>query len=243
MGQHASTDSDRRRFRVRPGPALWGAGVIAAVLLVLGANGTLASWTQAIISNTSNSVATGNAVILQESNTVGGTTTTCTSAASSTNVSICSNINKYGGTTTPLTPGGSQTTNVTFTNTGSQNASSFVMTPGATGTTVGGQTIAACVSTGPAGATNLCTSSDLSFTVNCSPGSTYTAGSKWTAAGDINYGPAVAPTSALTHTATGTELNAGASWTCQFVVALSATASPLDQGVTVTQGIAWTLNK
>ncbi|MBN9618440.1 MAG: hypothetical protein J0H43_01705, partial [Actinobacteria bacterium] len=124
-------------------PALWAAGAVAAALLTLGVNGTLASWTQAIIGNSTNTVATGSAVILQE---VSGANT-CTSSSSTTNSSTCATINKYGGTATPLTPGTSQVTTVTFTNTGAQNASTFVVTPGT------------CTST--PSTPNLCTNGDL----------------------------------------------------------------------------------
>ena len=44
----------------------WISGVLAAGLLVLGASGTLSSWTAAILQNNTNSVATSNAVVLQE---------------------------------------------------------------------------------------------------------------------------------------------------------------------------------
>ena len=43
-----------------------------------------------------------------------------------------------------------------------------------------------------------------------------------------------------THTAT---LAAGAQWTCRITVALASGASVLDQGITVTQPLTWTLNK
>lgn len=219
MTEPEPTPSRRRVVR----PALWLSGAVAATLLVLGVNGTLASWTQAIIDNSTNTAATGTAVILQE---VSGANT-CTSASSTTNSSTCATINKYGGTATPLTPGTSQVTTVTFSNTGGQNASTFVATPGT------------CTST--PSSPNLCTNGDLTVAVQCSPGATFVAGSAWT---DLAYTPAAAPpTAAKTHTAASGDLNAAASWTCQFTVALSATASPTDQGITISQPITWTLNK
>ena len=52
----------RGRLRVAPRWVVTSvAGAIAALLLTLGVNGTLSSWTQAVIANSSNSVATANA--------------------------------------------------------------------------------------------------------------------------------------------------------------------------------------
>jgi hypothetical protein len=67
---------------------------------------------------------------------------------------------------------------------------------------------------------------------------TYVAGSAWT---DLVYA-AGAPGSmpaTLTHTAT---LAAGSSFTCRFTVALTGSASVLDQGITASQALTWTLN-
>jgi hypothetical protein len=208
--------------------ALWAGGVVAAVLLILTVNGTLSSWTQAIITNDTNTVATGSAVILKETSG----SNTCYSSTSTTNSSTCSTINKYGGTATPLTPGTSQFVDVTFTNVGTAAASSFVLAP------------AACAQSPTAGsgtpaAANLCTGGDLTVGVSCSDGTTYVAGSAWT---DLKYGPG-APgsfTGTYTHTA-GLAVNASA--TCRFTLALSSTAGPSDQSITVSQQMAWTLNK
>ncbi len=228
MGHHDTNEpTPRRRLKLglRPGPALWIAGALSAALLVLGANGTLASWTQAIINNTTNTVATGTAVILQE--TSGANTCTSSTSDVSNNSATCATINKYGGTAVPLVPGASQVVNVTFKNIGQSTASSFVMTPGT------------CTST-PA-VPNLCTNGDLTVAVSCSAGATLGT-PLWT---DLAY-PAAAPpltANAKTHTATGTELNANATWTCQFTITLAANAPFADQGITVSQPITWTLNK
>lgn len=230
-------DSSGKRLRGRFGgtAAIWIAGAMAAGLLTLGVNGTLASWTQAIIGNTSNNVASAAAVILQET---GPGSVTCTSSSSTTNSATCATINKYGGTATPLTPNTSQTVTVTFTNTGAANAhTSFVLAPGTCTSTY---TVTATGETAGAASTpSLCTNGDLTVAVSCSDGATYVSGSAWT---DLVYAAAAPPTATKLHTPTGTDLNAGASWTCQFTIALSSTASVLDQNITVSQPLTWTLN-
>ena len=224
----AAHRSDRPAKRGQGPSLLWGASAVAALLLVLSTSGTLSSWTSAIISNDTNTVATASAVILKEV----GTSATCLSSSGAANSVTCSTINKYGGTTSPLNPGGSQVTDVVFTNVGASAASSFVLTTGACS-----QTPVAGTGTPPAN--NLCTIGDLTVAISCSNGATYVAGSAWT---DLVQA-AVAPSSiaaTLTHTAT---LAAGASFTCRFTVALSAGASVLDQGITASQALTWTLNK
>lgn len=226
MARHSRRSSRSGRLRISRGAALWVAGAVAATILSLGASGTLASWTAAIVSNNTNTVATTQAVILKEAL---GATTCYSSDAPTTNSSTCSTINKYGGTAVPLAPGGSQTVDVTFTDAGSSSASSFVLTPG---------TCTSTPSTGTPTPTNLCTASgELSVSVNCSNGTSYVSGSKWS---DLTYTGAPGSMGTLTHTAS---LAAGANWTCEFVASLSATASVLDQGITVSQPLTWTLNK
>lgn len=200
------------------------------MILLLSVNGTFSSWTTAVIGNTQNTVATSQAVILRETS---GAVTCASSDAPTTNVSTCSTINKYGGTATPLLPGGSQSVDVTFTDLGSANASSFKLAPGACS-----QVPAA--GTGTPAAADLCTSGDLTVSVSCSPGATYVGASAWT---DLAYPAAAPPTATKTHTATGGDLNVSASWTCRVVTALSASASVLAQGVTVSQPLTWTLIK
>jgi hypothetical protein len=203
-------------------------------MMSLSISGTLSSWTSAIINNNINTVATAQAVILQEvgpDGTSGHASQTCLSSSGVANSYTCTNINKYGGTTTPLTPGASQVTPVVFTNIGAAAASSFVFTPGTCAQTP-------TTGTGTPAAGNLCTT-DLTVAISCSNGSTYSSGSAWTdlvyAAGNISGIPAT-----LTHTAT---LAAGASFACQITVALPSGASVADQGITVSQPLTWTLNK
>lgn len=221
------------RARRSPGPGrgfplLWVAGFVAAALLVLSTNGTLSSWTSAIITNDSNTVATASAVILKEV----GATATCYSSSGVGNSFTCSTVNKYGGTASPLAPGGSQFTDVVFTNVGASAASSFVLTTGACSQ-------APTAGSGTPPAENLCTNGDLKVAISCSNGTSYSAGGAWT---DLTQA-AVAPssiTATLTHTAT---LAATSSFTCHFTVSLAPGASVLDQGITVSQALTWTLNQ
>lgn len=238
MASHRAQVSRRETRRRKPSRRRRGAGApllicgaLAVAILALGASGTLSSWTQAIISNDVNNVATATAVVLQETSGAA----TCVSSSVAANSSTCSTINKYGGTATPLLPGTSQATTVTFTNVGGAPATSFSLAPGAAG----------CVQTPAAGtgtpvAANLCTNGDLTVAVSCSAGATYQSGAAWA---DLVY-PAAAPlTATKTHAASSGDLNKGASWTCQFTVALSATAAVADQGITLSQPLVWTLNK
>lgn len=123
---HAPNNKRRRAV-----PVLWASGAVAAAVLVLGVNGTLSSWTQAIINNDHNDVASAKAVALSEANASG---VVCKDTAdSATNEATCSTINKYGGvsgggaeanaysttnTTGYLTPGDSRSVQVTLANTG-----------------------------------------------------------------------------------------------------------------------------
>ena len=116
MTRRNTSHAARRR---RGSLLVWISSAVAATLLVLGVSGTLSSWTAAILTNDTNTVATTTAVILKEAQGA----TTCFSSASATNTSTCSTINKYGGVASPLSPGGSQTDDVTFTNVGGSNAS------------------------------------------------------------------------------------------------------------------------
>jgi hypothetical protein len=225
MARHA-----RRRY-ADPRALLLGACAVAATLLTLSVNGTLADWTSAVLTNSTNTVASSTAVILQEvgpDGTAGHATQTCRSSDAAANAATCTTINKYGGTSSPLGPGSSQATDVVFTNLGAANATSFVLTPG---------TCSSTPSTGTPTPNNLCTT-DLTVAISCSGGSTYSAGSAWT---DLVYAAGAAtsiPT--LTHTP---GMASGASATCRITVALPAGASVLDQGLTLSQPLSWTLNK
>jgi hypothetical protein len=225
----------RRHFT----PLVWAASVVSAAVLVLGVNGTLSSWTQAIITNDTNTVATANGVVLKEvgpDGTAAHTAQTCVSSqgTGATNTYTCSTINKYGGTTSPLQPGGSQTTDVTFTNTGAGNGTSFTLKAGACT-----QTPAASTAVTP-NIPNLCTAGtgEIGVSVSCVVGTTYT-GTPWT---DLVYpaGTFNGLTTTLTHGAAG--LTAGSSWTCRFVVTLNTNANPADQGIQISQPLTWTLN-
>jgi hypothetical protein len=217
----------QRRRSMRPTVLALASSVVAAGVLILGVNGTLSSWTSAVIGNDTNTVATASAVILRE---VGGANT-CLSSSGTANSFTCSTINKYGGTASPLSPGANQVTDVVFSNVGSASASTFVLTSGSCSQTP-------TAGSGTPAAANVCTNGELTVAISCSNGSSYSAGSAWS---DLVYS-AGAPSSipgTLTHTAT---LAAGASFTCRFTVALSASASVLDQGITASQPLTWTLN-
>ena len=221
--------SGRRAARRTPRTTWWalGSGAVAAVILTLGVSGTLSSWTSAVISNDTNTVATASAVILREV----GPSATCYSSSGASNSYTCSTVNKYGGTSSPLAPGGSQVTDVVFSNVGSAAASTFVLTAGACS-----QSPTAGSGTPPAA--NVCTSGDLTVAISCSNGASYSAGSAWV---DLVYAagaPGSVPAT-LTHTAT---MAAGSSFSCRFTVALSASASVLAQGITASQALTWTLN-
>lgn len=228
--------SGRRQARRRkPILLLWGACAVSAAVLALGASGTLSSWTQAVITNSTNSTATSKAVVLQETGPSSQSSPVCNSSdgtQTTVNSYTCATVNKYGGVATPLTPGSSVTNDVTFKNIGGGNGTSFVLAPGTC-------TQSPTAGTGTPAASNLCTNGDLTIAVSCSPGATYTVGSAWS---DLVYTAAAAPTATKTHPAAGGDLNAGSSWTCRFTVALSSSAGVADQGITVTQPLTWTLN-
>ncbi|WP_323791221.1 hypothetical protein [Nocardioides sp.] len=215
--------------RSRSVAALWGSGAVAATILVLGVNGTLSSWTSAVIANDTNTVKTAAAVILSETS---GANTCFSSDAPTTNNYTCTTINKYGGTAAPLSPGQQKVTDITFKNVGDANAASFAVAPGA------------CTQTPEAGTetptvADLCASGDLTVAVSCTAGATFD-GVPWI---DLAYTAAKPPTAAATHTALVGDLNSGAQWTCRFTVKLAGNASVLAQGVTVSQPLTWTLSQ
>src|SRR3954463_14359464 len=165
MAAHRSTKPARRRRGI---PLLWSAGAVAALLMVLSTSGTLSSWTSAILTNDSNTVATASAVILKEV----GPSATCLSSSGTGNSFTCSTVNKYGGTASPLNPGGSQATDIVFTNAGASAASTFVLTTGACSQNP-------VAGTGTPAAANVCTNGDLTVAISCSNGSSYVSGSAW----------------------------------------------------------------
>jgi len=204
-------------------PLVWLASIGAAVLLALGISGTLSSWTDAIITNNSNTVGAAGAVALSESS--GGTTCVDT-ATTSDNTATCSTINKYGGNAA-MQPGDTSTVDVTFTDTGGADGASFGYAPGT------------CTSTPGPGGVNLCTDGDLTVAVACSTGATYSAAN---AVAALAQGPA-APGSLTAVTDTGSPaLAAGDAITCEFTTTLSAAAKASDAGSSISQPIVWTLS-
>lgn len=224
-----STDHGVRKDAGRA--TLWGVAGAAVLLLVLGASGTLASWTQASVDNQANTVTTASAVILRES--LG--TATCTSTdepQSAVNSSSCTTIDAYGGSTAPLVPGGAaHVQDVVFTNTGPGSGLTFELSAGSC-------TQSPAPGAGTPPTTDLCTSGHLDVAVSCSPGASFDQAGVW---GDLARGTGI-PTTPLSHTATGGELGAGATWTCRISVSLAGDAPMAAQGVTVSQPLTWTVN-
>lgn len=214
-------NTDRRRT-----VALWGSGAIAAVVLVLGVNGTLASWTTAIITNDDNSAgATSTYLALVETD---GTSTCDTTTEPDNTDAACSTINKYGGNAT-MSPGDSEVVDVTFTNPGTAAGNTFSYAPGV------------CTPTNGSGGVDLCTDGDLTVSVSCSSGSTYNAGATIADLGQS----AVAPGSLVTKSWTGSPALDAASATavtCRFTTALASDAPPVDAGSQVAQPVTWTLD-
>lgn len=140
MSENANDTGKRRRTA-----ALWASGALSAAILVLGVNGTLASWTSAIIDNTNNDVASTHAVALIET---GPGAVTCDTESTATNhVATCSTINKYGGTGTPLNPdsvgvGDTQSVSVNLKNSGTGQGD-LVLTSDACGSTALGGSLTA----------------------------------------------------------------------------------------------------
>jgi hypothetical protein len=204
---------------------LYAAGALSALVVGLGASGTLSSWTEAIVTNDSNTADAADAVALKESDG----TDACSTFTDADNVATCSSINKYGGA--DLTPGDSRDVDVTFTNPG-----------GAAGVTFS-YAFDSCSSTPGPGAVDLCSDGDLTVAVSCSTGTTYSsaariadlgqsasapsglAGKSWTP----SPGPALA----------GLEASAV---TCRFTTALASDAPAASGGSQVSQPITWTLS-
>lgn len=132
MSDTPTPEGGHRAKKRRAVPLVWAGSLLGATLLVLGVSGTLSSWTTAIITNSGNTVAAANAVILQE--TLPGTTpTVCNSTDNNdgSNSYTCTSINKYGGTATPLDPvtNTMQSVTVNMKNTGTSSGA-LTLAPG-----------------------------------------------------------------------------------------------------------------
>lgn len=122
------TDPTTRRRRFTPVTVI--TGVLAAFLIALSGNPTMAGFV-ASITNDTNTAGTGY-LSMQEANGAGTVLCNSTDGAGgiSTNSATCSTINKYGGNMS-MVPGQSVTTPVTIKNTGNVAANTFTLTPGA----------------------------------------------------------------------------------------------------------------
>lgn len=229
-----TNDAPKKATRRRAVPVLWASGAVAAAVLVLGVNGTLSSWTQAIITNNNDTAGATTSVALIESGPDGhGGTATCDTTTQADNeVATCSTINKFGGNT-DMSPGDSSTVDVTFTNDGSADGT-FAYAPGS------------CASTAGPGGIDLCqdSDSDLTVAIACSTGTSYDAAN---AVAELSQ-PARKPSSlaglpAVTTPATTVPLAVGDSITCEFTTTLDSGAKAQDAGSSVSQPITWTLTK
>lgn len=208
----ASTASEREARRRRSAPLLWGSGLLAAAILILGVNGTLSTWTSAVINNSTNTVAAASAVVLQETN--GTATCNSTDTGDGSNTYTCSTINKYGGTATPLAPGTSQSVSVTMKNTGT-GSGTLTLAPSACSKSAGS----------PTATQSICDTATVA--VSC------------TAPSALNMPATVL--SAFTTTQTVGTLAGGASTTCTFTVTVPSNASPQIAGQIASQPLLWTL--
>ena len=210
---HTTTPTRRRRAV----PLLWISGAFAAVILVLGVNGTLSSWTTAIVHNSTNTTAATDAVALSEADGEGTVCVDTGTVADGSNTATCSTINKYGGITTPLVPGAAgNATTVTLKNTGS-----------ATGTLTLGAS-ACAKSAGVVSATdNVCDYVHVS--VECPTSTSVYSGtlSAFAAAGPQAVG----------------SLDSEASVSCTFTVSLPANAPSDIAAQVASQPLTWTLTK
>jgi hypothetical protein len=218
MDDHSN---DKRRRSAQ----LWVGAGLAATVLVLGVNGTLSSWTTALITNDQNTAgATSTYVALIETD---GTNTCDTTTLPNNTDAACSTINKYGGDTT-MSPGDSSVVDVTFTDPGTGDGNTFSYAPGS------------CTPTDGTGGVDLCTDGDLTVTVSCSTGASYSAGAVVAA-----LGQSATPGTLATKSWTSAPALAAASAsavTCRFTTALSAAAKPSDAGSQVAQPVTWTLD-
>ncbi|MCL2542204.1 MAG: hypothetical protein FWE71_07090 [Nocardioidaceae bacterium] len=217
MSKTESPATKHRSRRRHLAPLMWASGAVAAVLLVLGVNGTLSDWATAKITNDTNTVKAADSVILQES---GPNSAVCnsTDSADASNEYTCSTINKYGGTATPLEPGDDQSVTVTMTNTGTASGS-LTLKPSACGMTGGS----------PTASSSICAVATV--TVSCTSPSALDTTATPATLDDFTGGGAQSVAT----------LDAGASTDCTFDVALPSDASPQIAGQVASQPLVWTL--
>jgi hypothetical protein len=214
------TETTERRRRTS---LLWISGGFAAAILLLAVNGTLSSWTTAIIDNSQNDVASTGAVALVETGPDG--TTTCDTGTSATNRVTCATIDKYGGTATPLDPdsvtgGDTQSVTVNLANTGTVQGDLVLSTDACVSTAAGGSTGA-----DPSGHP-VC--SKVTVAVSCTAPATMDTSGSPVALGSFAGGTV------------GT-LAAGASTDCTFTLALPADTPSSYASQVASQALHWTL--
>lgn len=219
-GPAAAARGERRRTAL-----VWAGGALAAAVLVLAVNGTLSSWTSALITNDHNTAgATSTYVALVETD---GISTCDTTTLPNNTDAACSTINKYGGDTT-MSPGDASVVDVTFTNPGTGDGNTFSYAPGT------------CTSTAGTGGVDLCTDGDLTVTVACSTGVTYSVPDVIAA-----LGQSATPGTLTSKSWAASPALASASAsavTCRFTTTLASAAKPSDAGSQVSQPVTWTLD-
>ncbi|HWU20593.1 MAG TPA: hypothetical protein VN088_03650 [Nocardioides sp.] len=205
--------SHRRR---RVAPLIWISGGLSAVLLILGVNGTLSSWTQATITNDSNTVQAADSLILQETGP-GNAVCNSTDGGGSGNTFTCSTIDKYGGIAVPLGPGDHQSVTVSLKNTGTVSGQ-LDLAPGTCVATGGSATASA----------SICDVADV--TVSCTAPSALDT--TLTPVALSSFPSATVVVSLPKNTATD----------CTFDVTVPADATPQIAGQVATQPLVWTLS-
>ncbi|MBE7188979.1 hypothetical protein [Jatrophihabitans endophyticus] len=224
-------------------PIAWVAGAAAATMLGLTISGTLSGFT-AEIDNSTNTAGSGT-LLMQESNNAG--TVNCysngaaaNSAIGAANTNTCATINKFGGDQTGglnLAPGtGTNVTTVKIKNAGTIAASMFTLTPykansgDASACTQSNNTGNTGVSAVGAygSATDFCSQVNVVIkqagtTIFSGTAAQLASGTGATTALPSNLGPVAA----------------GATVTLEFDVSLSGSASNAEQGLALSEPLAW----
>ncbi|TIC82504.1 hypothetical protein E8D34_16945 [Nocardioides sp. GY 10113] len=211
---------------------LLGAGVIALPLVLHAlVGGTLAGWPLAGISNNGNTLRTTPAPILMQVVGAG----VCWSSDTSDNKSASCSNNLFGNF--ELVPGATASTvTVSFTNHGKVDGSKFTITPGACTSTVSTPNLCSYTET-----TTIPTVAGLTIAVACGPSSGALTRIQYpasTAAALVAAGPK----SWNEPTPASGGLKAGASWVCEFTLALAQYADPRVAGASISQLFTWTLS-